>query len=121
MSDVQNPPPPSTNQDLPQLIESIEGELMDHIITNMEHRQLSLEEAHELAKDFLAQLPAKDKEELLTKLRSLGDEFPTAKEVYVDVAAPFEEEKRQKTLELMRAHIKNGEIEKAIAVAKGDK
>ncbi len=102
-----------------QLISDIERDLLFHIILNMRHRKISVGEAQLLAQDFLTLLPSKDKEELLNKLNELGKIYLEANQVYVKYAGPYEEEKRQEVLKAMRDHIKKGEIEQALAVAKG--
>lgn len=86
---------------------------------NMKHRRISISEAHHLAQDFLKLLPAQDKEDLLKKLSGLANTYAEAREVFLKYHTPYEEEKRNKLLSTMRDHIKNGDIEKAIEVAKG--
>ncbi len=63
-------------------------------------------------------LPAKDKEDLLNKLNTLGQTYYEAKQTYTDEVVSMEEQKRQEKLAAMREHIKSGNIEAAIAVAK---
>jgi hypothetical protein len=82
----------------------------------MKHREISVGMAQKLAKDFLALLPMQDKEDLLHKLNELGKKYHEANAVYVKYAAPYEEEKRQKLLDEMTAHIRSGDIENALAV-----
>jgi beta-xylosidase len=86
----------------------------------MRQRKISKEQAQQLAKDFLALLPVQDKKDLLDKLYQLGQNNPEAKEVYIKYAAPYFEEERLKKLQLMTQHIKLGNIEEAIQVAKGE-
>lgn len=107
------------DEDLEKLISDVERDLLFHIIMNMKHRKISIGEAHYLAQDFLKFLPVQDKEDLLKKLLDLGKKYEEAREVYIKYGTPHEEEKRNKLLEAMRDHIKNGDIEKAIETAKG--
>lgn len=104
---------------LKQLTSDVERDLLFHIILNMRHRKISVGEAQHLAQEFLALLPAKDKEELLSKLGELGKTYIEAQQVYIKYAGPYKEEKRQQTLTVMRDFIKKGKIEQAIAAAKG--
>lgn len=108
----------TTNFD--EFIKQIEEDLIQQIITSLKGRKLSVEKSQELAKEFLDLLPAKDKEDLLNKLNKLGNEFSEAKKVFADFAIPYEEEKRQRLLNAMREQIKNGNIEKAIEIAKNE-
>ena len=110
---------PSQNQDVNKLVSDIERDLLFYIIMSMKSRKISIGEAHYLAQDFLKLLPVKDKEDLLEKLSGLANTYTEAREVFVKYNTPYEEEKRNKLLNTMRDHIKSGDIEKAIAVAKG--
>lgn len=110
----------ATSDMLPQLLTSVEKDLLQHIITNLRDRRMNVGEAQKLAHEFLSLLPMADKEDLLQKLNTLGQTYVSAREVYAQYAAPHEEEKRQKLLTAMREHIKSGNIEQAIAVAKGE-
>lgn len=98
---------------------SVEKDLLLHILTNMNERRLTVAQASQLAQEFLRILPMVDKEDLLKKLSELGGEFVPARETYAKFGGAYEEEKRQRLLSAMREHIKTGNIEQAIAVAKG--
>lgn len=106
-------------QNLDNLVSDVEKDLLFYIITNMKHRKISIAEAHYLASDFLKLLPVKDKEDLLSKLSGLANTYDEVREVFVKYNTPYEEEKRNILLNMMRDHIKNGDIEKAIGVVKG--
>lgn len=107
------------NQDIQNLYNDIEKDLLSHIILNMQQRKISTEDAQKLAREFLALLPAKDKEDLLNKLKNLGEKYPEAKSVYVKYYASEDEEQRQNKLQGMLEHVRAGNIEQAINVAKG--
>lgn len=111
----------SSISDLPDMVSSVEKDLLLEIIENMKYRKLTIGEAHKLAKEFLSLLPANDKEDLLRKLSTLGQNYEEARDVYAKYVAPHEEEKRQNLLNQMREHLKSGNIEQAIAVAKTGK
>lgn len=101
------------------MVIDIEKELLAEITKNLDQEKMSPEEAEELAKEFLALLPIKDQEDLLEKLSKFSQQSTEAQGIYLKFAKPLEEEERQKKLTLMSQHIKNGEIEHALAVAKG--
>ncbi|MDE2026425.1 MAG: hypothetical protein KGJ07_08095 [Patescibacteria group bacterium] len=106
-------------QDDKQLLEQVEKTLLDNIVQNLKTNKMSVEDSENLAKEFLALLPPKDREDLLTKLHGLGRTYQPARETYVELVVPLEEQMRQEKLNVMRDHIKSGNIEQAIAVAKG--
>ena len=97
----------------------IENELLDIITQNLEHEKMTVEEAQAIAKEFLALLPLQDKKDLLDKLNKLSHDHGETKGLYLKYVKPYEEEERQRKLALMSEHIKNGQIEHALAVAKG--
>lgn len=109
----------SPNQDVQNLFNDLEKDLTDHIIFNISHRKISTDEAQKLAQEFLALLPAKDKEDLLGKLNVLSKKYNETKEVYAKYAASYDSEQSNKKIQQMLQHIKTGDIEKAISVAKG--
>ncbi len=102
-----------------KLTDDVERELLFHIIWNMHESKLSPEEGARLAEEFLAILPAKDKEELLEKLNILSQKYKEAQSVYLKYADEQNKEKRDDALRLMSEHIQNGNLEEAIRVAKG--
>lgn len=108
------------DQNLQQFLTEVESDLLTHIVEHLRGRTISVEKAQQLARDFLSLLPPADKEDLLAKLNTLGKRYQEAQEVYLDYAIPHYEDKRHQTLQQMAHHIKQGEIEKAIEVAKGE-
>ena len=98
----------------------IENELLQIIIDNLDQEKMTVEEAQKIAQEFLALLPLQDKQDLLNKLYKFGLGHAQTKGLYIKYAKPIEEEDRQKKLALMSEHIKNGQLEHAIAVAKGE-
>jgi hypothetical protein len=107
------------DQSMQTLTTDIEKDLLEAIIENLEQNKIDTDEAKKVAQEFLSYLPLQDKKDLLKKLYSLGLHHSEAKGLYLKYAKPIEEEERQKKLTLMSQHIKNGQIEQAIAVAKG--
>ena len=98
----------------------IENELLDIITQNLDQEKMTVEQAQEIAKEFLALLPLQDKKDLLEKLYKFGLDHTETKSLYIKFAKPVEEEERQRKLRLMSEHIKNGQIEHALAIAKGE-
>ena len=98
----------------------IENELLDIITQNLDQEKITVDEAQIIAKEFLALLPLEDKKDLLDKLYKFGLAHNETKSLYIKFAKPVEEEERQRKLTLMSQHIKNGQIEHALAVAKGE-
>lgn len=101
------------------IVTDVEKELLLSIIKNIKEQRLTEEQGRKLAKEFLSLLPMRDKEDLLSKLLSFSQKHVEAKQAYIKVAKPHEEEERLKKLEMMSQHIQNGNIEHAITIAKG--
>lgn len=112
---------PGGDKPIEQLVDQIERDLLGHIYTNLKDNKLSGVAAQQLAQEFLALLPFKDKKDLVDKLSALGQRYPEARETYVNLGIPLEEQQRQEKLDQMRVHIQSGDIDKALQVAKGDK
>lgn len=104
--------------DTQSFVTAVERDLLDQITTHLKQSKMTGEEARKLAKDFLAVLPVQDKEELLGKLKKLGEEFPEAQSVFLKYAKEDEMNTRDQKLSQMALHIKSGNIEKALEVAK---
>lgn len=102
------------------LIEQVEKDLLAEIVKNLEQNKINDEQAHKQARDFLSLLPIEDKKDLLDKLQRLSKANSEASEVYIKYSNTLDEEEKQKKLRLMSEHIKNGQIDKAWLVAKGD-
>ena|SRR6185312_4129083 len=100
------------------LVEEVEKDLLSHIYANLKTNEITAEQAQTLAQEFLKLLPFKDKKDLLEKLNTLGKQYREAQEVYVKLGIPLEEQERQQNLDLMHKHIVNGELDKALEVAK---
>ena len=104
--------------DIIQEVNVVEKELLGLIISHLENNQLDAQKAQSLAKDFLATLPIADQQDLLTKLKHLGDSYQEAKEVYVEELSKVSNQQRDQALTKMRDAIKQGRIEHAVTVAK---
>ena len=102
------------------ITKDIEKELLSIIIDNLKQAKMTVEQARSLSREFLALLPLQDKKDLLEKLYKFEVKHGVTKSLYLKFAVPIEEEERQKKLTLMSQHIQNGQIEHALAVAKGE-
>ena len=100
-------------------IEAIEKELLDEIVKNMEQNKITMNDAEQAAKDFLALLPILDKKDLLEKLKRFAQDHYEGQGVFLKYVKPFEEEERLRKLDAMAGHIKKGNIQEALSVAKG--
>jgi hypothetical protein len=96
----------------------VERDLLTTIIEHLKSHSLKGEDARKLAREFLTLLPLQNKKDLLEKLYKLSQTHTETKSIYLKYAQPYEEEERQKKLTLMSEHIKNGQIQNAIIVAK---
>jgi len=104
--------------DIQEELDGVEDELAQIIIAHLEENKITPENAQQLAKDFLGVLPAKDHQDLLAKLKELGQKYPEVQEVYVKEASEHEEVTKDKVLNSMRDAIKLGNIDQALEVAK---
>lgn len=104
--------------DMQVKIEEVERELLELIIKHLEENKIDVLTAQKLAKDFLAVLPIYNQQDLLSKLKELGDNYQEAKEVYVQEFSKDITQKEQHALSRMRDAIKQGKIEHAISIAK---
>lgn len=109
-----------SQQALQSFVENVERDLLTVIQEHLSKGTLPLEKAQEVAREFLAVLPVHDKAELLMKLSDLGKKYAEAQAVYLKYAAPEDESMRQTRLTAMSGHIKEGRIEEALKVAKGE-
>lgn len=101
------------------ILDQVEKDLLDAIVDNLTQNKMTPEQAEKTAKEFLALLPIQDKHDLLEKLGKFSKTHNEGKSLYIKYGAPIEDEERQKKLQLMSDHIKNGQIEHALNVAKG--
>jgi hypothetical protein len=101
------------------ILDQVEKDLLAEIVQNLEQSRITPEQAERLAKEFLALLPVQDKHDLLIKLGKFSKLSAAGKSLYLKYAAPIEDEERQQKLTLMSEHIKNGQIDHALSVAKG--
>jgi hypothetical protein len=101
------------------VVTDVEKELLLAIIKNLKEDRMTEEQGRQLAREFLTLLPIQDQKDLLEKLYTFSKSHVEAKGVYLKYAKPYEEADRLKKIELMSQHIKNGNIDHALNVAKG--
>lgn len=101
------------------ITKDVETDLLNIIINNLKQNSINRDEAKKLAREFLSLLPMQDKHDLLEKLHKLSADHTQTQELYLKYAKPYEEEERQKKLTLISEHLKNGQIEHALTIAKG--
>lgn len=106
-------------QDMQDAVIDIERDLLDQIISRLDENKMSPEDAQKLAQEFLSFLPIQDQKDLLAKLLTLSHDNTATQEIYLKYAKPYEENERQRKLTLMSHHLKQGNIEEALSVAKG--
>jgi len=109
------------DQSIQTITTNVENDLLEIIIQNTEQNKIDPDEARKVAKEFLSFLPLQDQQDLLEKLNKLSRDHGETKSLYLKYAKPYEEEERHRKLSLMSEHLKNGNIENAIAVAKEGK
>lgn len=98
--------------ELKRLVEQVEKELFQEILSTMRQGRLPRSQASILAKDYLKLLPFLSKEDLLKKLFGLSELHDEAKPIYIKIAAPVDEESRTRALNQMRAHVREGYLNK---------
>lgn len=111
----------TTMSDIDTEVEKVKKELVELIIANLRQNKIDKDEAQKLAADFLAVLPIENRQDLLLKLKNLSSKYPAVNKIYAEELEETGEEKTNKVLAQMRDHIKNGNMEEAINVAKSIK
>jgi hypothetical protein len=104
--------------DIQQQTEAVEKELLDLIIRYLRQSQIDVRTASKLARDFLAVLPMKNRQDLLQKLKDLSENYDAVKLVYQQELSKDEGEREKQALKQMQHAIRQGNIEHAINVAK---
>lgn len=99
-------------------IDAIEKELLEVIARHLEDNKMDIKTAQKLAKDFLGVLPIQNREDLLTKLKTLGTTYEEAQEVYLQESSKDTVVKEQQALATMSDAIKQGNIDHALSIAK---
>lgn len=104
--------------DVQEELNVIQKELLELIVVHLKENKMDAPTARKLAADFLAVLPIKDQQDLLNKLKNLGDTYPEAKHIYVQELEKVNKEKRDDILIQMRNFIQQGNMDQAITIAK---
>lgn len=104
--------------DIHQEVEEIKKELVELIIAHLRENKIDEAKARQLAADFLAVLPIGTEQELLQKLKTLGQTYPEAQALYVRELKVIRDKQQDVALNKMRDYIHQGNMEQAITVAK---
>ncbi len=104
--------------DIAQEVEAVKKELVELISKHLRENKIEADKARQLAADFLAVLPIQNHQDLLEKLKELGDKYQEAKEIYVGKLGADTNEQTKLALTTMRDAIAQGNMEQAITVAK---
>lgn len=107
-----------TQFNLQEEIDQIKRELTNLIVSHLQDNKIEPIAAQQQAAEFLAVLPIKDQQDLLIKLKTLGDKYAESREIYLKEVTKIYELEREEALIKMRDAIKLGNIDNAIAVAK---
>jgi hypothetical protein len=107
--------------DIQNEVEKIKQELTELIMKCLQENSMDVTQAQTLAADFLALLPIKDQQDLLVKLKGLGENYSPVKELYVRELGKINEAQREEVLTQMRNAIAGGNIDHAITIAKAVK
>lgn len=105
---------------LQDTVVDIEKTLIDEIFKRINQEKISLEQAQKLTEEFLALLPVNDQKELLEKLRELSQTNTDAQGVFLDYIKSSEAQETSTKLDHMSRHLHQGNIEEALAIAKGE-
>lgn len=106
------------NLKLETLIKDVKREILLEVILGLRHYQITMQDAHYLAKDLLAIFPVKDIKDMLKKLNNLGKNYKTARKVFIKHANKYFEEEKRKTLETIPPIIEKGWIIQAVTILK---
>lgn len=118
---IQDPAFAQTLAVTPQMqdmVINVEEELLYEIVKRLEENKISQEKAQQVAKEFLSFLPIQDQKDLLDKLKKLSQDNSEVQGIYLKYAKPYEEYDRHTKIKQMSEHIKKGNIEEALAIAK---
>ncbi len=100
-------------------ITQVEKDLVDEIVKKLKSNNISPAKAQSFAKEFLSQLPPKDFNALVDILKEISEKYEEMNHVYAKYYAIRGDMEDTKKVHAMASHIKQGNIEEAIAIAKG--
>ncbi len=104
---------------VPSVVENVEKDLLAEIVANLKRNKLDQEKAHLLAKEFLSYLPPKDFEGMIAILQKMSGQYDEARGVLIKYQAIAQKNEDLEKASQMAQHINQGNIEKAIEIAKG--
>ncbi len=104
--------------DIQQEVKKVEKELSDLILERLKEKRIAVDLAQKMAADFLAILPVKDQQDLLTKMKDLSNNYQEVREIYLKEITQMHELDREQALLQMRNALAQGDLDTALAVAK---
>ncbi|HEX8965203.1 MAG TPA: hypothetical protein VF820_02090 [Patescibacteria group bacterium] len=104
--------------DIQQEVKKVEKELSDLILERLKEKRIAVDLAQKMAADFLAILPVRDQQDLLTKMKDLSNNYQEVREIYLKEITQMHELDREQALLQMRNALAQGDIESALTVAK---
>lgn len=104
--------------DITEEVELVKKELVDLIIAHLRENKIEADKARELASDFLDVLPIENHQDLLDKLKQLGEKYQEAQALYVERLGQVTSQQTEQALNNMRDAIAKGNMDHAITVAK---
>ncbi len=107
-----------SSSDISSVVNQVEKDLVEEIVEKLKSNNLKPDRAKTLAKEFLSHLPPKDLNALVEVLRDLTTKYTEVREVYARYYGMQGDMEDAKRIHAMAEHINQGNIEKAIEVAK---
>lgn len=104
--------------DITKELVAVKKELADLISLHLEQQKIDPVHAQQQVTDFLNLLPIEDQQDLLIKLKKLGETYQEARMVYLNELTKINKHNREEALLQMRNAIALGNIDHAIQVAK---
>jgi len=104
---------------LNQILTDAEKDLVNEITEKLKRNEITPEASKALAREFLSQLPPKSLPALIDVLRNLSTKYKEVRQVYAKYYGILEDMNDAQKVHAMATHINEGNIEKAIDVAKG--
>jgi len=105
-------------QDLPKLSTQLEFLLLKYLASNLQDGKMDIPYAKVRASTFLAIEPFASIEDAKAKMQKLAIQYPDCSFLQRYVDAYYSEQHKDKVVEQMREHIKQGNLDQALEVAK---
>jgi hypothetical protein len=103
-----------------KVVTDVEKDLLDEIVVHLKKNQLDAQKAQGMAQEFLSLLPPQDFPGMVSVLKGLSQKYDEARIVYIKYEGIQQKLNDISKVNMMAQHISEGNIEKAIDVAKGE-